>query len=112
MRGLLVALVALLVLSIGAPAGAGGMNNLKSGVNAILTWPADPVMMVVTPPEKLEDMPGFPVTGRIAGLFGGTLLGAYRLTAGVYDLVFFPFWVLPAFSPSPRYELIPGIEYE
>ena len=112
MRGLLVAVTALAVLSVGAPAGAAGMNSLKSGVNSILTFPADPVMLVVTPPEALEDMPGFPVTGRIVGLFGGTLLGAYRLTAGVYDLAFLPFWVLPTFSPIPRFEVIPGIEYE
>jgi hypothetical protein len=112
MRRLVVCVTVLSMLAVASPAHAEGMNNLKAGVNGILTFPADPVMLTIIPPEKLEDMPGYPVTGRICGLVAGTMLGGYRLLAGVYDVVTFPIWVLPTFSPAPRYELIPGIEME
>ncbi len=89
-----------------------GCQSLRTGLNGILTFPADPVMQVYLPPEKLEDMPLYSVTGRIAGLFAGTLQGTYRALAGVYDVVLSPFVIFPVLSPPPRYELIPGIEYE
>lgn len=111
MRSLAVPLAVALLLASAAPAHAEGLNNLRAGVNSLITFPADPVMGVVSPPELIEDMPGFPVTGRVVGLFGGTLMGLYRAAGGVYDLVFFPFWIIPTLSPPPRYEVIPGIEY-
>jgi hypothetical protein len=112
MRRLAVFAAVLSMLAVTSPAHAEGWNNLKAGVNGILTFPADPVALTITPPEKLEDMPGYPVTGRVVGLVAGTLLGGFRLLAGVYDVGTFPFWVLPTFSPEPRFELIPGIEME
>ncbi len=105
--------LALLVALAAAPsARAEGIQNLVTGLNGILTFPADPVMQVYLPPEKLEDMPLYSVTGRIAGLFAGTLQGAHRALAGVYDVVLSPFVIFPVLSPQPRYELVPGIEYE
>lgn len=98
--------------SLSLPAAAEGINNFLIGVNGLITFPADPVMMVVTPSEELEDMPGFPVTGRVAGLIGGTGLGVIRLIGGVYDVVFTPVWVFPSMSPPPRFYLVPGIEEE
>lgn len=112
MRRLAVFVAVLSVLAVTSPARANGMNNLKAGVNGILTFPADPVALTITPPEKLEDMPGYPVTGRVVGLVAGTMLGGFRLIAGVYDIIVFPLWVLPTFSPEPRFALIPGIEQE
>jgi ABC-type uncharacterized transport system permease subunit len=111
-RTVTVLVVLLAALSVAAPARAGGLQNLLIGLNGLLTFPADPVMMVVTPPEQLEDMPAFPVLGRIAGLVVGTLQGGYRAFSGATDVVTAAFIVVPSFSPQPRYQLIPGIEFE
>jgi hypothetical protein len=97
-------------LAAAAPAAAAGLNNLGAAVNSILTFPADPVLHVYEPPEQLSDMPGFPVTGRICGLFSGTLQGAYRALAGVTDLVTFPLWVVPLMSPPPHIVIVPNVE--
>ncbi len=112
MRFAAVSLAVLAALAASPSARAEGIQSLLTGLNGILTSPADPVMQVYLPPEKLEDMPLYSVTGRIAGLFAGTLQGTYRALAGVYDLVLSPFVIFPVLSPPPRYELIPGIEYE
>jgi hypothetical protein len=112
MRRTVIVLATLATLSVGTPARAGGLHNLLIGLNGLLTFPADPVMMVVTPPEQLEDMPGFPVTGRIAGLFVGTLQGGYRAFSGATDVVTSVLIVIPSFSPQPRFQLIPGFAYE
>ena len=105
-------LALLATLSVAGPASADGFHNLLIGLNGILTFPADPVMQVVHPPEVLEDMPLFPVTGRICGLVIGSIQGVYRAFAGATDVVTSPLIVFPSFSPEPRYQLIPGFEYE
>lgn len=108
----------LLGLAAALPARAGAVEiakNFAYGINGIVTAPADPVIQVVIPPEKLEDMPLFPVTGRILGLFGGTLQMIHRLAAGVYDIPFAPLAGAvepPLFSPPPRWALLPGVETE
>lgn len=91
---------------------AGGTTNLLAGLNSLITFPADFVMPVIQPPENLEDMPGYPVTGRMLGFVGGLFQGTYRAFAGVTDLVTFPFWVVKSYSPEPRFQVIPGFEYE
>lgn len=123
MRFLAVSLAALVTLAAAPSVGAEGIQNFLTGLNGILTFPADPVAQVILPPEKLEDMPGYEVTGRIAGLFGGTVQATSRVLGGAYDLVLCPVLIpielafrtdlgFPVFSPEPRYELIPWIEYE
>jgi ABC-type uncharacterized transport system permease subunit len=112
MRRTVTVLALLATLSVAGPARAGGLYNLLIGLNGMLTFPADPVMQVVHPPEALEDMPLFPVTGRICGLVIGTIQGAYRVFAGATDVVTSPLIVVGSVSPQPRYELLPGFEYE
>jgi hypothetical protein len=112
MRALAAMAVLLLAIATATPARAEGFRSLAAGVNGLLTFPADPILGVIFPPEKVEDMPGYVVTGRIYGLFGGTLLAGYRVMGAVYDIAFFPFWVIPTFSPPAKIGLIPGVETE
>jgi hypothetical protein len=100
----------MLSLCVATPAHARGLNNLKAGVNSIMTCWIDPIWLTVYPPDQLEDMPGYPVTGRVAGLFMGTLQGGYRLLGGATDIVTFPFWIVPLMSPPPRFPVIPDVE--
>lgn len=112
MRRFAAPLALLLAMSVASPAAARGYSNFLSGFNAILTAPADPVMTVVEPPETLTRLPGGQVTGRVVGVFSGTLQMAYRATMGVLDIAFAPFWIFPHLAPQPRYKLIPGWEWE
>ncbi len=112
MRKLVASAVALFVLTLGASANAEGVNSLLAGLNGLATFPADPVMSAVDPPEAFDGMFGEPVTPHFFGFFQGTLLMAYRVTMGVLDIAFFPLWVFPTLSPEARYEIIPGYEIE
>ena len=87
-------------------------NRALGGLNGIITWPADPVMLVVHVSEAFEDAPLAPVTGRFLGLGGGLLLGVYRLTMGVLDVVFQPIPFMPTLSPLPRFKVIPWFVHE
>ena len=87
-------------------------NRALGGLNGIITWPADPVMMVVHVSEAFEDAPLAPVTGRFLGLGGGLMLGVYRFTMGVLDIVFQPIPFMPTLSPVPRYKVIPWFVHE
>ena len=110
MRRSVTCAVLLLILALPASGFAQGWNNLKAGTNGILTAPLDPILMVITPPDDFEEMRAHQVTGRILALPTGVAMGAYRLLMGAFDVVFTPAWVFPTLSPSPRVELIPGIE--
>jgi hypothetical protein len=112
MRKLVAAAATLLALTAGSSANAEGFNSLLAGVNGLLTFPADPVMAAVEPPEGFDDLWGAPVTSHTAGFFQGSFLMLYRLTMGALDIAFFPFWVFPTLSPEARYEIIPGYEIE
>ncbi len=112
MRFLAAGLALVLLVSFATPARANGVNNFLAGIIGLLTFPADPVMDVITPPDDYEDLPAFPVTGRIVGFFQGTLLGVYRAHMGVFDIVMSPLWIFPTMSPEARWEIIEGIEYE
>ena len=87
-------------------------NNALAGFNGLATFLADPVMSAVEPPEEFEDLWGTPVTSHTLGFFQGTFLMVYRLTMGLADIAFAPFWVFPTLSPEARYEIIPGYEIE
>ena len=82
---------------------AEGLTSLKAGLLGVATFPADPVMMAIDPPEEFEVLPGSVVLGRIGGLVAGTLMGGYRLLTGVYDIALFPLWIVPVMSPEPRW---------
>jgi hypothetical protein len=87
-------------------------NTFLAGVNGVITWPADPVMLAVEPTDEMRSMPGGVVTGPVTGFFAGTLLGVYRLVTGTMDIALAPLSFFPMFSPEPRYQLIPGWEHQ
>ena len=86
-------------------------NTFLTGLNGVYTMPADPVMSTIEPLEEYRDLPGSVVTSHAFGLFQGTIMGLYRASMGVLDMVFAP---LPfvTLSPEPRYVGVPGFEYE
>jgi hypothetical protein len=150
MRRSVIALAFLLTLSLAAAAGAEEedeepgvftefgievKNHFLGGLNGVITFPADPVMMTVDPPETLRELPGGKVTGPFLGFFAGMLQGVYRVTMGALDmalaptlgLAFVPYRIVervllrsdmdslsmyPQLSPLWRYKLIPGWEHE
>lgn len=100
------------IFFVSSNARAEGMNNLYAFVNGVVNAPLDPIMMTYTPPDDYEELPGHQVTGRIIGFFAGILMMIYRFSMAIFDLIFFPFWVFPVFSPEPYWSLIPDVEYE
>ena len=101
----------LALISLGAmaatPAQARGLEGFLAGLNGVITAPADPVSHVIQPLEDFVEVPGYPFTGRVLGLVSGTLLAAYRTTAGLLDIALTPLWVVPTLSPEARFEIIP-----
>ncbi len=105
------ACTALFVVS--STARAEGMNSLYAAINGIVVAPTDPFYYTIVPPDSFEDLPGAPATAHAAGLPAGVLQMGYRVFMAAGDLVFFPFWVFPVFSPEPElFTLIPDVEYE
>jgi hypothetical protein len=103
-----------------AEAGAGGVllgygkhvaNTFLAGVNGVITWPADPVMLAIQPTDPMRAMPGGVVTGHVVGFFAGTLQGLFRVFGGTLDIALCPLTFFPMFSIEPRYKLIPGWEH-
>jgi len=86
-------------------------NSFLAGVNGLITWPADPVMLAVRPTDDMRAMPGGVVTGPVVGFFAGTLQGVLRLVTGTLDVALCPLSFFPMFSIEPRYKLIPGWEH-
>ncbi len=89
----------------------GTANTFLTGVNGVVTTPADPVMGAVSPISEYDSVPLAPVLGRFLGVIQGTVLGLYRVTTGVLDMVFAPLPMI-TLSPEPRYSVVPGFEYE
>ena len=58
MRASRVAGFVVLSLLLAAPASAEGFNNLLAGLNGLITFPADPVMSTIDPPEEFGELPG------------------------------------------------------
>ena len=86
-------------------------NTFLAGVNGVITWPADPVMLAIQPTDPMRAMPGGVVTGHVVGFFAGTLQGVFRLFGGTLDIALCPLTFFPMFSIEPRYKLIPGWEH-
>ncbi len=109
----LAALAALLSVPAAAQAAKGKIyQNLIGAANNLITFPAEPIMHIIEPPNDFEEMPGAVVTSRFMGLFSGTAMMIYRVTGAVYDIVVAPFYIFPVLSPEPRWEIIPGAAYE
>jgi hypothetical protein len=87
-------------------------NNTRTqfltGLNGLLTWPADPVMATVNPPKAFDKATW---KRRPLGFGSGLLLMVYRAFTGTLDLALAP-GPMPVMSPVPRYKLIPGFEHE
>jgi len=87
-------------------------NRFLMGINSIVTGPADPVMSTVEPRKEFDELPLAIVTKWPIGFVQGTLLGAFRTTSGVLDLVFAPLTAMSMLSPEPRYQIFADAEHE
>ena len=119
MRRVLLSLVILATTAHAVPAhanaftewGASTGNTFLTGLNGIITAPADPVMCVVSPPATYDDV-GAPVLNRFPfGFVHGIVVFAFRTSMGALDMVFAPLPMV-TLSPEPRYSLLPGFEWE
>lgn len=108
----------LTAMAFASPAAAGAFtdyldstaNTFLIGVNGVVTTPADPVMGAVSPMSEYESLPLAPASGWFFGAMQGTVLGLYRVTMGVFDMLFAPLPMV-TLSPEPRYSVVPGFEY-
>jgi len=80
-----------------------------TGLNGLVTAPADPVMATMKPPKAFEKST---YLQRPLGFGAGVLQMCYRAFSGAVDLGFAIFPELPVVSPVPRYKLVPGFEHE
>lgn len=86
-------------------------NRLLIGVNSVLTFPADPFVSALDPPEEFSVFPGGAVSRHLVGLGQGALLGAYRVSMGALDIAFSPLTPVVVLSPEPRYLLFDDAEH-
>ena len=84
-------------------------NTFLAGVNGVITWPADPVMLAMKPTDEMRSMPGGVVTGPVTGFFAGTLLGVYRLVDGHPGHRALPAELLPDVQPRAPLSGDPGL---
>jgi hypothetical protein len=84
-------------------------ERFLTGVNGLVTAPADPPMAAVEPPQALEKS-GY--ARRPLGFASGILLMGYRVLTGAVDFALCLAPKLPVLSPVPRYQPIPGFEHE
>jgi hypothetical protein len=100
-------------LGLAAPAAqARGVDGLLRGLNGIVTAPADIVSHVVDPPEDYDEIPAPEFSGRVLGVFSGSILGAYRALTGAIDVALTPLVIIPNLSPEPRYDIVPFYDLE
>lgn len=80
-----------------------------TGLNGIVTAPADPVAAAITPPKALDKAgyARFPL-----GFCSGFLQMLYRTLQGSVDLGLAVVPGIPVVSPVPRYKLIPGFTHD
>lgn len=87
-------------------------NRAKVGLNSLITFPADPVMDTVKPRDEFDELPLADYGPKyVAGLGTGTMLGIYRASTGVFDVVFAPLTPMKMLSPEPRYMIFPDTEH-
>jgi len=84
-------------------------ERFLTGLNGLVTAPADPPMATVEPPKAL-DKAGY--VRRPLGFASGILLMGYRTLTGAVDFGLALVPKLPVVSPVPRYKVIPGFEHE
>ncbi len=84
--------------------------HFLTGLNSVVTVPADPVMGAAKPRKEYTEIPGV-VPGHVLGALQGVVLGAYRGVMGSLDMAFAPF-PIAILSPEPRYQPVPGFEWD
>jgi hypothetical protein len=84
-------------------------KRFLTGLNGLVTGPADPPMATLEPPKAL-DKAGY--ARRPLGFASGILLMGYRTLTGAVDFALFLVPKMPVLSPVPRYKLIPGFEHD
>jgi hypothetical protein len=87
----------------------GVKTSALTGLNGIVTAPADPVAATINPP-KAFDKGGY--VRRPLGFGSGFLQMLYRTFQGCVDLGLAVVPGIPVVSPVPRYKLIPGFDHE
>jgi hypothetical protein len=87
-------------------------NRAGVATNALLTWPADPVIAVLRPDEQLEKLPIRTYTLPVVTTTQGLLLSVFRLGTGAVDLLMSPVTAMKMTSPEPRFLVIPGITHD
>ena len=100
-----------LVALVGTPAHA-DLENLKAGINSMITAPADPIMSTVSPDTEFNKLPFASVTKWPVGFGQGSILMFYRATTGVLDILFAAATPMRMLSPEPRYLLFPNAEHD
>ena len=85
------------------------VERALTGLNGLVTAPADPPMAAVGPPKAL-DKAGY--ARHPLGFASGILLMGYRTLTGAVDLGLALVPKMPVLSPVPRYQVIPGFEHE
>ena len=111
-RAIVAAAVLFAMNSMPVSAHSAGLDGLLTGVNGLLTWPADPVLDTIDPPEDFQDFPAASVIRYPLGFLYGTGLGIIRAGTGLLDIALTPFWIIPNASPDPRFDVIPFYELE
>lgn len=87
----------------------GVKTSALTGLNGIVTAPADPVAATIDPP-KAFDKGGY--VRRPLGFGSGFIQMLYRTFQGCVDLGLAVVPGIPVVSPVPRYKLIPGFDHE
>lgn len=86
-------------------------NQTLIGLSSVLAAPVDPFAETIWPPETFDELPGSVVTGRIAGLGAGLMLGVYRFAMGATDVLLAPLPMMPI-SPRMRFSFTPDLVHE
>lgn len=107
MRAFLGVLSFVALVAFTAPASAGMVEDLATGLNSVVTSVADPVMGVIEGDQIFDLGPLNLVTDRVTGLVTGAATGIERAVRGVLDI---PAVLLPwgPFSLDSRFVVVPG----
>lgn len=85
------------------------VERTLTGLNGLITAPADPPMAAIDPPKALDEAG---TARHPLGFASGILLMGYRTLTGAVDFGLALLPKLPVLSPVPRYHVIPGFEHE
>ena len=87
-------------------------NRFLIGLNSTLTWPADLLFGPLQPADEFDELPFAVVTKYPVGFFQGVMLGVFRASTGVLDIVFAALTPMKMLSPEPRFMYFSGVEHD